>query len=738
MDIEKCLNRLILKYKVDRRIPGFRSFLSAEKLVKKLFKAISQEYRTIYLVGCQQTSLSWFQRNICNNTAKEYIVCDVNTSDFTLKKEASEFYIIVSYEYKDQIKARLNELGVNFECIYDIFENNQIYFSHEFYDIYSNIYHDFRTGKPTRDFKDFDINEIFFWHRRNFELEKDRNDRKVYLEKLIFDCVYAKDFLLLKRYVDIYCREYEDEGESYSKFYQELNSLIKNISLLLGERNQKDCLMIWLDALEYGDDDNMPFLHGLEEEAFVFDNMYTVTPYTGATFKTLFGKVRVIEEKSFNVTKIGKNNSAFLRELSNKGYTFKYYGELDLIEKEYTPEYYYSIYTPMTQIFWNILRDIVLQKDNERGFFVLHEVLQTHIPYISLGLNGNTYSNRESWAGQQEENEKILKNRQAIESRLYVDKQLEFWDSILPKGMYKIYMSDHGHTLFGRFHTIMKVCQKNIQKKHCRNLLSYYDFDKIMMYILEYNDIDENLFLSDYVIVQDVDYYYKDYILDYIKEDDFTPDGLLGYQGIITNKDMLISYRHGVEYYQKHKNDKICVTDERLNYLRSCLSKSEIDIYQEEKFKYSRIIWNANQKCSNRTADIENRKYQVIEKIFEQIPKDNIIAIRGGGIHTLRLLMLLNAEQRRRISYIIDVNPNCVACKIGIKVLLPNDLQSINLDYIIVSSYDFGKQWKAYLSAQITTNTINIVDIYEELAKEGIFCKKDFYKKDFIKEDFIY
>ena len=153
---------------------------------------------------------------------------------------------------------------------------------------------------------------------------------------------------------------------------------------------------------------------------------------------------------------------------------------------------------------------------------------------------------------------------------------------------------------------------------------------------------------------------------------------------------------------------------------------------------YSRIIWNANQKCSNRTADIENRKYQVIEKTFEQIPKDNIIAIRGGGIHTLRLLMLLDVDQRKRISYIIDINPDCVACKLGLKVLLPKDLHSINLNYIIVSSYDFRKQWKAELSEQNTAKTISIIDLYEELAKEGIFCKKEFYKKEFIKEDFIY
>lgn len=200
---------------------------------------------------------------------------------------------------------------------------------------------------------------------------------------------------------------------------------------------------------------------------------------------------------------------------------------------------------------------------------------------------------------------------------------------------------------------------------------------------------------------------------------------------------MLISYQHGVEYYQKYENDEVCVTNERLNYLRSCLSKSKIDIYQEEKFKYSRIIWRAYQKCSKRTADIEKRKYQIIKQIFEKIPEYKIIAIRGGGIHTLRLLMLLSSVQRERVSYIIDRNPNCFACKIGIKVLRPEEMQNINLDYIIVSSYEFGEQWKAELSEENRTNSVTIIDPYEEFAKNDIVCKKEFYKKDFIREDFI-
>lgn len=38
----------------------------------------------------------------------------------------------------------------------------------------------------------------------------------------------------------------------------------------------------------------------------------------------------------------------------------------------------------------------------------------------------------------------------------------------------------------------------------------------------------------------------------------------------------------------------------------------------------------------------------------------------------------------------------------------------------------------------IHLNYSNVVEIYEELEKEGIICTKEFYKKDFISEDIIY
>lgn len=735
MDIEKSFNDLICKYNVDSHFPGFKKYLCAKNLIEQYCMNLSKEGKTIVLVGCEQTSVTWFQRNICQNSAIEWVICNLNLMEEMQDKNDEDFcYLIVSYAFKEELQVKLYEKGKNVINIYEFFESKQIYFEHDFYDIYGRVYHNFRTKEVSRDYKYFDLNEIFFWHRRSYELEEDSQKRKVYLEKVIFDCAYAKDFILLKLYINKYMAE-NDECENYKNFYQEVEILLDNIRKYLKKRNQKDCFMIWLDALEYGDDEDMAFLHGLEDKAFVFDNIYTVTPYTRPTFKTLFGAARVIEEQSFKITRLDEDNSEFIRGLIERGYSFKYYGIVDLLGRNYNPPHFYSTYTVVTQSFWDILCDIVVQEDNERGFFVLHELAQTHNPYVSMGMKGTIYSNYEVWPGHQDESEVIRRNRQALESRKYVDEQLCFWNSILPECMYKIYMSDHGHDLFGRFHPIMKISQADIAVRHCDSLLSYYDFGRIMLYILDHADLDDKKFDSESIIVQDVDYYGKEFILDFIKQKNFSPDNLIGYQGVVTKEDMLLSYRHGVEYYQKHSNDGTIVTDARLDYLRTLLSKSQINIYEEDKFKYSRIVWEADKRCAERTREIEDQKKEILNNIFKDIPTGKIIAIRGGGIHTLRLLMVLDSTQRARVNYIIDKNELCLAGKMGIKVLNPETLHGIKIDYFVVSSYGYRKQWKKELTQ---LNCGNVIEIYEQLEKEGIICNKEFYKKDFVEEDFSY
>ena len=116
---------MICKYDIDKHNPEFRLFIHAQALIKQYYYDLLKRYETIILVGFQQTPVTWFQKNICHNSENEYVV---------------------SYEYKEELKARLYDFNSNIKSIYEIFDNSKIHFKQDFYDIYGLIYHDFRTG----------------------------------------------------------------------------------------------------------------------------------------------------------------------------------------------------------------------------------------------------------------------------------------------------------------------------------------------------------------------------------------------------------------------------------------------------------------------------------------------------------------------------------------------------------------------------------------------------------------
>lgn len=736
MDIEQKVNELICKYNIDKHMPGFRTYVRALELADKEYTRLLQTYDKVVIVGSAEIDLKWFQRTLGKNRSEEWLIDIDRENDIQGRyKQENVAFLVISYYWKDEILVKLLDCNLIASALYDIFEVNGLYFDNNFYDIYARGYHNYRTKKKTINMEDFDINGIFFYHRRRYELEQNDSVKKYYLEKIIFDCIFAKDFISLKKYIDIYTSKYDgaETQSNYCLFYQEISALLHEIKAALKKRNKKDCIMVWLDALEFGEDSDMHFLKGLDEKSLCFNQIYTVTPYTGPTFKTLFAKSRTIEEDSYKIEKVGIENSNLISELKKRNYKFQYHGELNLTAPENTPSYFYNIYSPFTQIYWNILRDILMENENISYFSVLHEVLHTHIPYISFGITGKDYSYSEEWPGQQEEKEQMQRRRQVLESREYVDKQLEFWAELLPEQMYKIYMSDHGHTFFGRFHAIMKIQQEDIKPQLCNQVISYYNFDKLMIQVLDNHKIEESTLGNGYAIVQDVDYYNKALILEVIKQNNFFPDNLVGYQGIVTDEDIFLLYNNGVEYYQKHRNDGNMVSDARLDYLRSKLSKKRIDIEKEDKFQYSRLIWHAIKKCEYRTKDETEKKLRILRQIFQSIPAEASLAVRGGGIHTVRLLMLLDENCRKKVRYIIDRDCECYGGKMGIKVVTLDEIEKYKIDYIVISSYDYREIWKNELKGKMD---VQIIDLYEILETKGIVCTKEFYKNNYIKEDF--
>ena len=254
-----------------------------------------------------------------------------------------------------------------------------------------------------------------------------------------------------------------------------------------------------------------------------------------------------------------------------------------------------------------------------------------------------------------------------------------------------------------------------------------------MLTVVKNEDIDEEKLQAEYVLIQDVDYYNPVYIEALLERCDFHPEEMFGYQGVVTQTDMLIKHNNGTRFYQKHHNDGVMVTDERMSYLESLISKKQINVWEEDKFEASRKIYAAWNKSNARCKVEEEKKLQIIMNIFKGIKDGTTLAIRGGGIHTLRMLMVLPYELRQKVSYIIDCDKNCVAGKLGVCVISPDELEDYAIDTIILSSFDFRGAWKESLKSFSGA----LMDVYDAFEEQGIYCTRDFYRRTFCPEDFI-
>lgn len=624
MDINKRLEDLIKKYNIDRQFYGWGEYIKARDYIQSFLKKNIIENNLI-LIGNSEYEVKYFRNHFGLYNSNIQIVNDGDTYESFQNLDEDCTYLVTSFQGHGDIFNKLSNSGKSVYDIYKELEEFGLRFNSPFFDIYRDVYIHIRTGVKTREIEHFSISYIFFKHRVEYENEVDIDKKRFALERVIFDLVYAKDFVLLKKYIYEYTNSFDD---LYEGFWMEINGLLEEIQRALNKRNKRDCVTYWLDALEYGEDYSMPFLLSLDRSSFVFDNIYTVTPYTGPSFKTCFAKKRAIDEEGFKFSAINDENSSFMKELNKRDYTFKYFGHIDLYENNKSNKLFKQP-AAITEMMWDILNEILLEKNvNKKFFMVVHE-MGTHYPHLTMGLTGEKIEANHPWPGIP--NNTALAISQREPSKKYIDSQLMFYNKLLPKNMYKIYMSDHGYTRMGRYHTIMKIQGDNVSPYRCEDMISLYDFDRIIMNMLDKNFIIKNIELKDFVQVCDVDYYNRDFILEKIKDyKTFSQEVLMGYQGVITKEDMLIKYNDEVILYQKHKNDHIMVTDGRMEYLESKLSKKRIDVNKEDKFKYSRLYINAYKKCKKRTEEVENRKWEIIRDIFANISSDSILAVRGG------------------------------------------------------------------------------------------------------------
>lgn len=732
MDIGRRLDSLILKYGVDRYHPKFKVKLASERAIHDFAKVFSNKKWIV--IARNRVDLQAF----CAEVDKAQIVqvllyADMKSETITMLREAQQenLILIVSFNDRHRVKGQLQDAGIRAFCLYDFFSSKGVPIWGDFFDIFGEGYlvddkHAVDEVRASMVYQD--VNYIFFSDRRDYECAEAKEYKQIYLARMIFDSAYVRDIEGMNQFIRIYAEEQYDGFERYLSFMAEVDILIAEIKERISLRKQKDIIVFWLDALEYGEDRSMPWLSSMSECGLEFSRAYTVTPYTHSTARTLFDQKYIVDDHAFNRKVDSK--CQLVKKLKDKGYKVNFYAQLADVDYEIKGKFSQNKYTPLSQICWEYLRSLI--KSDGPVFAMLHEFFQTHFPYVSMGITGLEYLSpafgdaigKKDFTAQMEQ------------SQRYTDRILKFYTGLLNEHAFKIYMSDHGHTYsyFDKFHTIFRVIQKDIKPQKIDGIFSYISFGRLIEKLID-GDTDYRDIISEYAKIQDTDFYNRKIIKSILDQWPQAIPHYFGYEGIVTDQGHYLRYSDGREEYYNLNPGKP-VTREWVEKTAKLCPDYPDDILENDKFKYSRNMHDTIDRYLKRNGSFEEAKKKAVIDIFEQLPENAAVALRGGGEHSYYLWLTLPWRLREKISCVIDRDPHCMASRIGLPVISLDQLCEKGVSHVMISSFNYEAEWSEEL--RNVMGDFKIIPFYEELKNRGIACKNAFYQMEFSKEDIVW
>lgn len=730
MDIGKELDSLILEYGIDRYHSKFKVKLESERAIRDFEKEHSGK-KWIVIAKAPIDARAFFAEVDFSQVRQTVLYQETTDETLAMLREAQkeDLILIVSFHKRNRMRERLLKAGIRAFCLYDYFALKGVPIWGDFYDIFGEGF----LFNPKEELADApldmnyqDSNYVFFHDRRGYECAEAKEYKQIYLARMIFDSAYFRDIEGMTQYIKKYAEERYDGFERYLSFLAEVDHLISEIKERLSLRRQKDIILFWLDALEYGDDQSMPWLSSMSERGLEFTRAYTVTPYTHSTARTLFHQKYTVDDRIFN-EKMGRS-CKLASMLEGKGYKVEFHTYLSEVDFDIKSKFPQNEYMPLPQICWECLRGLL--KSDGPVFSMLHELFHTHPSYVSPGITGSEYLS--SAFGNTVDGTDYT--AQKDQSRKYTDRILKYYTGLLNEHTFKIYMSDHGHTYFDKFHTILRVIQKDIRPQRIDGIFSYISFGRLIEKLID-GDTDYRDIISQYAKIQDTDFYNRGILKGIVTQRPQVLPYFFGYEGIVTDHGYYLRYHDGPEeYYNLNPGEP--VAQEWVEEAASLCPDYPDDILADDKFKYSRNLYNTMNRYLKRNHGFEEVKLKTVMDIFEQIPEDAVVALRGGGKHTYCLWLALPWRLRKKISFMIDRNPQCMASRTGVPVISLDQLREKGVSHVVISSFDYEAEWLEEL--QNMAGDFKIVPFYEELKSRGVACKYAFYQMEFCKEDIVW
>lgn len=736
MSMNQRFDSLMIKYGIDRFHPRFGASLQAVRLIQDLVK--KNTGRSWIVLSDNSYDAGFFCVDAGGAEIRQTILYSELTNEIleSLKNcPEDSLIIIVSFVDRYATKNRLENLGIHPLCLYDYFAVNGLCISGNYYDVFGEKYlnesvADETVEKGTYNYSGQDVSALFFYDRRGFECAEKREYQQMFLAKMIFDCAYARDIESMSLYIKKYTAAKFDHSDKYQRFAEEANALVSEIRDEISRREQKDMVMFWLDALESGEDRTMKWLTSVAERSLEFEQAYTTTPYTHSSARALFGGKYLLDDRAYNM-KIDDSCQLIL-DLKKRGYRVVFYTFLPQISDELRVKRPQNKFAPFTRMCWDFACDLI--QSEEPVFAMLQELKHTHWPFTSIGLTGTEYISPAYYEAMNGMGSTEQLRSQMEESRRYTDQVLQYYSGLLNEHMFKIYMSDHGHTYFDKFHTVLKVVQEDIRPQKIDKIFSFVHFGSLIKKLLD-GDTDYQDILSEYTVIQDTDYYYRNAVRYILKHNPKWSRNYFGYEGVVTKNGYYLRYNDGrEEYYNLNAGDP--VTREWVEEAESLCGRYPDDIIVNEKFKYSRNLYATLNRYLDRNKSFEDSKQKALIDIFEQLPETAVVALRGGGEHSYQLWLTLPWRLRRKISYVIDRDPQCMASRVGLPIISLEQIQEKGVSHVMPSSFIHEAEWTEEL--QKMQGSFKIIPLYAELKKHNVVCREAFYYKEYIEEDIVW
>lgn len=267
----------------------------------------------------------------------------------------------------------------------------------------------------------------------------ERNEE--HLSQLLGVCLSNRDFVTFFETID--------EAGDLVAASGTLNALKNDITGLLDEiRAQmqmrehnvsKDIVMHWIDQAGFEELDNFPRLKSIMDRGLMFENAYTITPYTSATETCMFygDEIRALNKSNPKeiISQRGLRESRLYHNILDSGYEFSMMGYM---VKKCMPEQqgeYTQVMVASSVFYWNMLNLII--NSDKPVFGIVGCLAETHEPWMSPKCE--VYNPSFEFNGSY-----CMSEDKIRESAGYYDKVINFFTDVFGNRTIHIYMSDHG------------------------------------------------------------------------------------------------------------------------------------------------------------------------------------------------------------------------------------------------------------------------------------------------------